>query len=194
MTIMRDVGFSHPLRTYRTPSLLAALILMVVLAIVYAKLLFSAHDESEAMALTPGIVEATYPELFEYAKGVAKQGNASADEALHWNRILPPEVLGIEVGRYTGYISLANRVLSKHSGRMWLARKPEINMPVLNQFEYAEGGQGGKITVIVYESLIPLPNGPPRELNVCIDSGGLHEAIERKLKDLSKPKVQHKVQ
>ena len=142
------------------------------------------------MTLTPTIVEATYPDLIEHARAVAIRGNASAGEELRWNAALPPEILGIEVGRYPGYISLGHescRNVRENS----VCAQPEIDKPVLNHFEYTPAGSSDRIIVIVYESLIPLFSGPPREIHVCIDAGGLQNAIVHKLDELSTLQAKH---
>ena len=130
--------------------------------------------------LSVAIIEATYPELFKHAYEVAIRGQVAGREEAQFDQSLPPEVIGIEVGRNGGYLGLGNRTWSKF-GHGFLPISPTVGHPVLNKYWYtAEDGQ--RVTVIAYEALQPLRTGAPREINVCFELEGLRERLSQNAK------------
>ncbi|MBI1914594.1 MAG: hypothetical protein HYS12_07630 [Planctomycetes bacterium] len=126
--------------------------------------------------LTVQAVEAAYPELFKHVYEQAKTGGMSATEEEAFDKILPPEVIGIQIGRNGGYCVLGYRMFCKSDASSFFPRLPTIGTPVLNQYWYS-GEDGSRKTVIVYEALVPLQLGPPREIIVCFDLKGLQERL-----------------
>ena len=148
---------------------------------------FVAKRNSDVCALSPQIIEAAYPGLIAHVRGVASRGHANADDEASWNRLLPPEVLQITVGRDPGYIIVGQRIFHGIARELMAPPRLENNAPVLTQFK-CQLEEGGEKTVALYLELVPLQIGPPREIRIIFDLEGLQSALVTKLENRADPR------
>jgi hypothetical protein len=67
-------------------------------------------------------------------------------------------------------------LISRPPARSFFDRLPEIGSPVLNEFWY-RSEDGSRKIVIIYEALVTLNVGPPREIIVSFDLEGLRKRL-----------------